>query len=187
MKKILLFSLALFSVVLTSNAQCACSNKTKAETSVQVTGNGVAYFKAAQIRCGGCANKVKKTLSAVEGVNSVDVDLTTKSIKVSFDQAKTNVDALKDTFHQIGYSSQIYFPENKNIEYATFNASQIRCGGCANKVIKTLRADKGVKDVAVNVETKDVAIAFDKTLTSKEQIIKDFKTIEYIVKEVYSE
>lgn len=111
MKKILLFSLALFSVVLTSNAQCACSNKTKAETSVQVTGNGVAYFKAAQIRC----------------------------------------------------------------------------GGCANKVIKTLRADKGVKDVAVNVETKDVAIAFDKTLTSKEQIIKDFKTIEYIVKEVYSE
>lgn len=62
----------------------------------------------------------------------------------------------------------------------------MKCGGCANKVKTALTADAGVKDVAINIETKEVAIAFDKTKTSKEQLVKDFKGIQYDdIEEIY--
>lgn len=181
MKKIILVSAALFAVVLTSSAQCACSGKSasKPAATAVAQGESVAYFKAAAMRCGGCANKVKNAISAVDGVSSVDIDLETKSVKVAYDAAKVDVDGLKDAFHSIEYSSQLYFPEDKNVEYAAYKAPKMKCGGCANKVKKALTADAGVKDVAVNVETKEVAIAYDKTKTSKEQIVKDFQSIDY--------
>ena len=183
-----LIGAVLFTAVLTSNAQCACSGKSaaKAVATASTEGESVAYFKAAAMRCGGCAGKVKNALSAVDGVSSVDIDLPTKSVKVAYDASKTNVDALKDAFHSIEYSSQLYFPEDANIEYTAYKAPQMKCGGCAGKVKKALSEDAGIKDVAINIETKEVAIAFDKTKTSKDKIVKDFKTIKYDdVEEVY--
>ena len=62
----------------------------------------------------------------------------------------------------------------------------MKCGGCAGKVKKALAEDAGIKDVAINIETKEVAIAYDKTKTSKEKIVKDFKSIKYNdVEQVY--
>lgn len=183
-----LIGAVLFTAVLTSNAQCACSGKSaaKAVATASTEGESVAYFKAAAMRCGGCAGKVKNALSAVDGVNSVDIDLPTKSVKVTYDASKTNVDALKDAFHSIEYSSQLYYPKDANIEYAAYKAPQMKCGGCAGKVKKALSEDAGIKDVAINIETKEVAIAYDKTKTNKDKIVKDFKTIKYNdVEEVY--
>lgn len=105
MRKIIIASVALFAAVLTSNAQCACSGKSAAKPAATAVAEGesVAYFKAAAMRCGGCANKVKNAISTVDGVSNVDIDLESKSVKVSYDASKTNVDALKDAFHSIEY------------------------------------------------------------------------------------
>lgn len=187
-KKMLIIGAALFTAVVSGNAQCACSGKAaaKATSSVVSEGESLAYFKAAAMRCGGCANKVRNAISAVDGVSSVDVDLNTKSVKVAYDASKTNVEALKDAFHSIEYSSQLYFPNDANIEYTAYKAPQIKCGGCAGKVKRALAEDAGIKDVAINIETKEVAIAYDKTKTSKDKIVEDFKTIKYDdVEEVY--
>lgn len=187
-QRALLIGAVLFTAVLSGNAQCACSGKSAAKPVATATteGENIAYFKAAAMRCGGCAGKVKNALSAVDGVSTVDIDLNTKSVKVSYDAAKTNVDALKDAFHSIEYSSQLYYPSDSNVEYTAYKAPQMKCGGCAGKVKKALTADAGIKDVAINIETKEVAIAYDKTKTNKDKIVKDFKTIKYDdVEEVY--
>lgn len=187
-KRMFLVGTVLFAAVISSNAQCACSGKSAAKpaTSVVAEGASVAYFKAAAMKCGGCAGKVKNALSAVDGVSAVDVDLTTKSVKVAYDGAKTSVDALKDAFHTIEYSAQLYYPDDANIEYAAYKAPQMKCGGCAGKVKNALTADAGVKDVAINIETKEVAIAYDKTKTDKSKIVKDFSGIKYDdVEEIY--
>lgn len=187
-KRLFLIGAVLFTAVLTSNAQCACCGKSAAKpvTTATAEGESVAYFKAAAMRCGGCAGKVKNAIGAVEGVTSVEIDLPTKSVKVAYDASKTNIDALKDAFHSIEYSSQLYYPSEANIEYATYKAPQIKCGGCAGKVKKALSEDAGVKDVAINIQTKEVAIAYDKTKTNKEKLQKDFQSIKYNdVEEVY--
>lgn len=187
-KRLLLIGAVFFTAVISGNAQCACSGKAAAKpvAATATEGESVTYFKAAAMRCGGCAGKVKNAISAVDGVNVVDIDLSTKSVKVAYDASKTNVDALKDAFHSIEYSAQLYYPSDTNIEYTAYKAPQIKCGGCAGKVKKALSEDAGIKDVAINIETKEVAIAYDKTKTSKEKIVKDFKSIKYNdVEQVY--
>ncbi len=187
-KRLLLIGAVFFTTIVPGNAQCACSGKAAAKPAATAVteGESIAYFKAAAMRCGGCAGKVKNAIGAVDGVNGVDIDLSTKSVKVAYDASKTNVEALKDAFHSIEYSAQLYYPSDTNIEYTAYKAPQIKCGGCAGKVKKALSADAGIKDVAINIGTKEVAIAYDKTKTNKEQIVKDFKSIKYNdVEQVY--
>ena len=68
----------------------------------------VAVFKAEQMSCGGCAAKVKRTLTAVEGVDSVSVDLPTKAVRVEFNPSKVNVDGIKAAFATIGYNVSLF-------------------------------------------------------------------------------
>lgn len=80
-----------------------CCKKKAAEGAAAAAGE-VAKFKAAQMRCGGCANKVKKCLGAVEGVSSVEVDLPTKVVTVNYDKAKTSPEKMVEAFKTINYN-----------------------------------------------------------------------------------
>ncbi len=80
-----------------------CCKKKAAEAAAAAAGE-VAKFKAAQMRCGGCANKVKKCLGAVEGVSSVEVDLPTKVVTVNYDKAKTSPEKMVEAFKTINYN-----------------------------------------------------------------------------------
>ncbi len=50
--------------------------------------------KVENIKCDGCANQITKTLSAVEGVKAVTVDVAQGEVHVSFKTAE-NAEALK--------------------------------------------------------------------------------------------
>ena len=77
-----------------------------AEAAKQTTAlaGDVVKFKAEQIRCGGCANKVKRLISAVEGVSNVDVELATKTVIVNYDKAKTSPEKMVEAFKTINYN-----------------------------------------------------------------------------------
>ena len=79
----------------------SCCKEKAAETAAA---GDVVKFKASQIRCGGCANKVKKLLTAVEGVSNVDVDVTTKVVTVNYDKAKTSPAQMVESFKTINYT-----------------------------------------------------------------------------------
>lgn len=162
-----------------ASAGGCCSGKKTADGST-------AYFKAVQMRCGGCAAKVKGALEAVPGVESATVDLATKSVAVKYDAKVADIDKLKAAFDSISYASPQYYPGDAKVQYVSFKADQMKCGGCAAKVKKNLLADAGVKDVTVCLGTKVVGIAFDSSKTSKEQIVNDFKKFDYNVVEVYN-
>lgn len=82
---------------------CKCGSK-KADTELTVTDGAVAKFKATQMGCGGCANKVKKLLTGVDGVKDVAVNLETKVVTVNYDDQKTDAATIKDSFKQINYN-----------------------------------------------------------------------------------
>ena len=58
---------------------------------------GDVTLKVSNMRCGGCAKRVKNTLNNTEAVSNVDVNIETKIVKVTFDDAKTNANALIET------------------------------------------------------------------------------------------
>ena len=68
-------------------------------------------------------------------------------------------------------------------QVATYKALQMHCGGCASKVKKALKADSGYKDVAINTETKDIVVAYDKSKTTPEKLAADIKAAGYTPEE----
>ena len=56
--------------------------------------------------CEACPVTVKKALQKVPGVSNIDVQYEKKQVVVTFDEAKTNVDALVKATTNAGYPSQ---------------------------------------------------------------------------------
>jgi len=81
-----------------------CCKKKAAEGAATAAAGDVAKFKATQMRCGGCANKVKRLLTGIEGVSNVEVDLPTKVVTVSYDKAKTSPEKMVEAFKTINYN-----------------------------------------------------------------------------------
>lgn len=57
--------------------------------------------------CAACPITVKKALSKVEGVTKIEVSFDKREAVVTFDDTKTNVQALLDATKSAGYSSTV--------------------------------------------------------------------------------
>jgi mercuric ion binding protein len=57
--------------------------------------------------CAACPIAVRKALTRVPGVTEAKVDLDTKSAVVTFDPAKTNVEALAKATGDVGFPSRL--------------------------------------------------------------------------------
>jgi copper chaperone len=53
--------------------------------------------------CSHCENSVKKSVGALEGVDSVSVDLKSKKVSVEYDPDRVDPDAIKETIEDQGY------------------------------------------------------------------------------------
>ena len=86
------------------NAAAAKPAKTPLPTEPLAKSDKSVKFKAAQMHCGGCANKVKRLMYTIDGVCWVDVDMTTKVVTVDYQSAKTGPEAMKEAFKTINYT-----------------------------------------------------------------------------------
>jgi len=59
------------------------------------------------MNCATCPTTVKKALSRVDGVQKAEVDYATKLAVVTFDDKKTNVQALSKATTDVGYPSEL--------------------------------------------------------------------------------
>ncbi len=53
--------------------------------------------------CGGCVSNVSRALTAVPGVNNVDVSLPQHTATVKFDEGQTSIDAMRTAVRSAGY------------------------------------------------------------------------------------
>ena len=58
--------------------------------------------------CAACPITIKKALNKVEGVENIEVNLEKKEALVTFDDAKTNVQALLEATKNAGYPSVVH-------------------------------------------------------------------------------
>lgn len=59
------------------------------------------------MNCAACPITVKKALSKVPGVSKIDVNLDRREARVTFDDAKANVEALTRATQDAGYPSTV--------------------------------------------------------------------------------
>ena len=174
-----------------------CCKKAQANANgVDISKLSKVQFKADQIRCGGCARKVKKLMLGIEGVDSANVEMPAKVVTVYYDKAKTSPEAMKEAFKTINYTVEDIAPakpakaplpaepRGKSDKSVKFKAAQMHCGGCANKVKRLMYTIDGVCWVDVDITTKVVTVDYQSAKTSPEAMKEAFKTINYTVEDV---
>ena len=55
--------------------------------------------------CEMCESRIEKTALSVEGVSKADWDRTTKKLKVTFDETKTNIDKIELALAKVGHDT----------------------------------------------------------------------------------
>lgn len=91
----------------------SCKNEAKKETETkevqtEQTTKEVAMTDAAfgvRGNCGMCKNTIEKAVNGVDGVASAEWDKVRKQINVSFDDSKTNLDAIHNAIAASGYDT----------------------------------------------------------------------------------
>ncbi|NMC57505.1 MAG: copper chaperone CopZ [Eubacteriaceae bacterium] len=53
--------------------------------------------------CMHCVNAIKNSVGALDGINTVDVDLEAKTVTVEYDEAKTPLERIKEEIEEQGY------------------------------------------------------------------------------------
>ena len=64
-------------------------------------------FDITGMSCAACSSRIDRTVSALEGVTEVSVNLLKNSMAVSFNPEKTNVTDIIDSVIQAGYGASL--------------------------------------------------------------------------------
>ena len=101
--------------------------------------------------CGACTSTVTAVLSAVPGVQSVNVSLDTNAALVAFDPSVTNPGVLCDLIEGVGFGASPINPVDAG--GAQIAVDGMTCASCSNTVDAVLRSIPGVASVTVDLAT----------------------------------
>lgn len=71
-------------------------------------GQDVTTFLVEDMVCNHCEEAIKSAVSALQGVNKVEVYLNEKKVKVEYDPEKVSFKELKDTIIEEGYKPDLF-------------------------------------------------------------------------------
>lgn len=64
-----------------------------------------AVFKVEQMHCQNCVNKVQNNIKFEKGMKKIETDLEKKTVTITYDADKTNVENIKEGFKKINYEA----------------------------------------------------------------------------------
>ena len=70
-------------------------------------------FKVTGMSCANCVSNVEKAVRKIEGIKEVNVNLVEELMLVSFDENKTNTDAIEEAVRKAGYGASLIGGEAK--------------------------------------------------------------------------
>ena len=104
------------------DAQTQASVPNDTQTSVQKPASSTSTSKKSNrqtvllncdLHCQGCCDKIMKNIAFEKGVKDIVCDLDTKTVAVTFDTRKTNLDTLLAAFARIGKPATLAQPTNQ--------------------------------------------------------------------------
>lgn len=132
-------------------------------------------FKVYGMTCMHCHKSVTDAISAVNGVNAVDVQLEDESATVDFDPNLTSLDTIKEAVIKAGYKvdEKPLSSENINLKTQkesisqeeqkkdiTVNISGMHCASCASNIEKALLNLDGIETSSVNLPLGNAHITY---------------------------
>ena len=156
-----------------AKAECAKKDGAKKECPASACADKV-VLSVAGMTCGGCENKLKTALTAVEGVTVNQVCSKSGKACLQFDEEKVSRDDISAAIARTGFRLQG--------EQVSIDVTGMTCGGCASKVKTAITAVEGVSDGKVCHQSGKATVTFDPAKTSKDRIVAAINTTRFKTK-----
>jgi copper chaperone CopZ len=101
-RSILLISVALVTLFAGCSSAKSASNDQNQAASI---GSKAVVIPVDGLICVACAARVKETLTGIDGVTAVSVDLEHRSVRVQYVETKTSVEGLVTAINGLGYKA----------------------------------------------------------------------------------
>jgi Cu+-exporting ATPase len=134
--------------------------------------------------CASCVNRIERYLRKVDGVEGASVNLATEAASVTFDPARTGLEALGRAVEAAGYEARLDQVEisgsllgDRALEVSpsaprTFalDIEGMTCASCVNRIERSLNKLDGVASANVNLATERATVVAEPNVTA-DQII----------------
>lgn len=117
-------------------------------------------YKIGGMTCSACSNRVERGVKKMDGIVDANVNLTTETLTVNFDENKLNEQDIEKKINDLGYTVI------KNTKVHTYKVEGMTCSACANRVERVTKKMDGVIDSVVNLTTEKLTITIDEDLVT---------------------
>jgi Cu+-exporting ATPase len=163
-----------------------------------------ANIKVYGMTCMHCHKRVTDAISALEGVNSVEVSLEEENASVDFNPDTVCIEEIKQAITDAGYEvgedactvpvadeeaacpiiieddePEMTKIEPGSVEEIAFKVSGMQCSACSQNVERTLKKLDGVVSASVNLPMERASVSYDPALVSLEDMEKAIDGIGY--------
>ena len=129
------------------------------------------------MNCAACSQAIEKALLKVEGIRKVNVNLSTETAYVVYNQEIIDEEKIKEIIRKTGYEVA---EESKKI---ALQIGGMTCASCSQAIEKTLLKTTGVKKANVNLATEKATISYDPEKIKYKEIKNAIENIGYKVLE----
>jgi len=124
----------------------------------------VAEFSVPEMDCASCAGKVETSVERLDGVESIDPQVTTGTLSVTYDAGRTSEDAIVERIEGAGYGVE----EGAT---TTFSVPDMDCASCAGKVENALDRVDGAVSYDTRPTTGTVEMSYDEATVSEDELV----------------
>ncbi len=121
--------------------------------------------------CATCASAVEESITALEGIDSADVNFATDEATVEYDPQQVGLDEIYDAIAAAGYE-----PDRQT---TTVGIAGMSCATCASAVDDHVSTLAGVLSVDVNVATDEATVSFNPHDTTRNAVYDAIETAGY--------
>lgn len=121
--------------------------------------------------CSSCAASIEKSLSKIDGVEKVNVNLALNTTTFIYDNNKINISQVIEKIEGLGYSVIL--------DKVDFDVSGMTCSACAASIEKALNNLPGVSKATINFALETLTISYSSNQVSVSEIKKAVDNLGY--------
>jgi Cd2+/Zn2+-exporting ATPase len=135
----------------------------------------VSRFDVPEMDCPSCAEKVEGSIETLDGVDTIDPQVTTGTVTVTYDEAVTDPAAIAERIRSAGYAVE------EPTETLRLSVPDMDCASCAGKVESALSTVDGLASYETQPTTGTVVLTRGSSGPTNERIVTAIQNAGYEV------